>query len=92
MLVHHVADRAGYCPKPWKAKTPAATQVNLIRPRYAIGEGQPARVGEASICRPATSDGNDGFLRVYYEKLGLKFRSYDDWLAGGARIPTEVTP
>jgi len=36
--------------------------------------------------------GNDGFLRVYYEKLGLKFRSYDDWLAGGARIPTEVTP
>jgi hypothetical protein len=45
-----------------------------------------------SVMPEAVTHGNDGFLRVYYEKLGLKFRSYDDWLAGGARIPTEVTP
>jgi hypothetical protein len=36
--------------------------------------------------------GRDGYLRVYYNKLGLKFRTYSDWLASGARIPAEVTP
>jgi hypothetical protein len=30
----------------------------------------------------------DGYLRVYYEKLGLKFQTYRDWLASGAQIPT----
>ena len=40
----------------------------------------------------AVTRGSDGYLRVYYEKLGLKFRSYRDWLAGGARIPAEVSP
>src|SRR6478672_9232844 len=37
----------------------------------------------------AVTRGSDGYLRVYYEKLGLKVRSYSDWLAGGARIPVE---
>jgi hypothetical protein len=36
----------------------------------------------------AVTRGRDGFLRVYYEKLGVKFQSYRDWLAGGAQIPT----
>jgi hypothetical protein len=36
--------------------------------------------------------GSDGYLRVYYEKLGLKFRTWRDWLGAGARIPAEVTP
>lgn len=40
----------------------------------------------------AVTRGADGYLRVYYEKLGLKLRTYRDWLAGGARIPVEVTP
>jgi hypothetical protein len=40
----------------------------------------------------AVTRGADGYLRVYYDKLGLKFRTYRDWLAGGARMPTEVTP
>ena len=35
----------------------------------------------------AVTRGNDGYLRVYYEKLGLKLRTYSDWLAGGAKIP-----
>ena len=41
----------------------------------------------------AVTRGADGYLRVRYERLGLKFRSYADWLTGGARIPTtsEVT-
>jgi hypothetical protein len=32
--------------------------------------------------------GQDGYLRVFYEKLGLSFQSYDHWLASGARIPS----
>jgi len=40
----------------------------------------------------AVTRGADGYLRVYYEKLGLKLRTYRDWLAGGARIPAEVRP
>jgi Chaperone of endosialidase len=30
--------------------------------------------------------GRDGYLRVYYDKLGLTFETYDHWLASGARI------
>ena len=36
----------------------------------------------------AVTRGRDGYLRVYYEQLGLKLRTYSDWLAGGAKIPT----
>ena len=34
--------------------------------------------------------GPDGFLRVYYEKLGLKIESYSHWIKAGAQIPTVV--
>lgn len=42
----------------------------------------------------AVTRGRDGYLRVYYERLGLKLRTYTDWLASGARIPVpaEVSP
>lgn len=40
-----------------------------------------------SVMPEAVTRGRDGFLRVYYEKLGLTFRSYSDWLAGGAESP-----
>lgn len=42
----------------------------------------------------AVTRGPDGYLRVRYEQLGLKFWSYVDWLASGAKIPTspEVLP
>jgi hypothetical protein len=36
----------------------------------------------------AVTRGSDGYLRVYYEKLGLKFLTYRDWLAAGAQMPT----
>jgi hypothetical protein len=45
-----------------------------------------------SVKPEAVTRGNDGYLRVYYEKLGLTFRTYSDWLAGGARLPAEVSP
>lgn len=40
----------------------------------------------------AVTRGSDGYLRVYYERLGLTFRTYRDWVAGGAKIPAEVMP
>jgi hypothetical protein len=40
----------------------------------------------------AVTRGSDGYLRVYYQKLGLKFRTYSDWVADGRRVPAEVSP
>lgn len=45
-----------------------------------------------AVMPEAVTRGRDGYLRVYYEKLGLTFRTYRDWVAGGAKIPTEVSP
>lgn len=41
-----------------------------------------------AVMPEAVARGGDGYLRVYYDKLGIKFRSYRDWLAGGAQIPS----
>jgi hypothetical protein len=35
----------------------------------------------------AVTQGRDGYLRVYYDKLGVKFQTYKAWLAAGAKIP-----
>jgi hypothetical protein len=43
-----------------------------------------------AVMPDAVTRGGDGYLRVYYEKLGLKFRSYHDWLASGAQIPVRL--
>jgi hypothetical protein len=43
-----------------------------------------------AVMPDAVTRGSDGYLRVYYEKLGLKFGSYHDWLASGAQIPTQL--
>ena len=29
----------------------------------------------------------DGYLRVFYEKLGIKFQTLEQWIASGARVP-----
>ena len=31
--------------------------------------------------------GPDGYLRVFYDELGLKFETYEQWLRSGAYIP-----
>ena len=36
----------------------------------------------------AVARGTDGYLRVFYEKLGLKFETYDHWIKSG---PLPVT-
>ncbi|MGC2777392.1 MAG: DUF3300 domain-containing protein, partial [Bradyrhizobium sp.] len=45
-----------------------------------------------NVVPDAVTRGRDGYLRVDYEKLGIKFQTYDAWLAAGARIPAEVSP
>jgi hypothetical protein len=44
-----------------------------------------------TIIPEAVVRGRDGYLRVFYDKLGLKFQTYERWIASGARIPT-ITP
>ena len=41
-----------------------------------------------AVMPEAVTRGRDGYLRVYYHKLGLMFRTYRDWLADGSQIPT----
>ena len=36
----------------------------------------------------AVVQGRDGYLRVYYEKLGLTFESFDQWVRSGGQIPS----
>jgi hypothetical protein len=36
----------------------------------------------------AVTRGSDGYLRVDYEKIGVKFQSYEHWI-GGAHAPTQ---
>jgi hypothetical protein len=35
----------------------------------------------------AVTRGNDGYLRVNYDRLGVKFGSYREWLGSGGKIP-----
>jgi hypothetical protein len=35
----------------------------------------------------AVTRGRDGYLRVNYDALGVKFQSYREWLGSGAKIP-----
>ena len=60
--------------------------------RFSYNDSDKAYVGviaqEVQTVMPAAvMRGSDGYLRVYYDKLGLKFQTYDRWLASGARVP-----
>jgi len=44
-----------------------------------------------AVVPQAVARGRDGYLLVFYDKLGLKFQSYDEWIASGARVPV-ATP
>jgi len=59
--------------------------------RFAYNGSEKAYVGviaqEVRAIRPdAVAIGRDGYLRVSYERLGLPFRSYDNWVASGGRF------
>jgi hypothetical protein len=60
--------------------------------RFSYNGGVKAYVGvmaqEVQTVMPtAVVRGSDGYLSVYYDKLGLKFETYDQWVASGARVP-----
>jgi Chaperone of endosialidase len=40
-----------------------------------------------AIMPEAIVRGSDGYLRVYYGRLGLRMQSWEDWVASGKRIP-----
>ena len=60
--------------------------------RFSYNGSDKAYVGvmaqEVQTVMPAAVlRGSDGYLRVFYDKLGLKFQSYDHWTASGAHVP-----
>jgi hypothetical protein len=40
-----------------------------------------------TVMPDAVTRGTDGSLRVFYDKLGLKMQTYDQWLASGGQVP-----
>ena len=64
--------------------------------RFVYNGGDKAYVGvmaqEVQTVRPdAVVRGRDGYLRVFYDKLGVKFETYNRWIASGARIPSTAS-
>jgi hypothetical protein len=60
--------------------------------RFSYNGSDKAYVGvmaqEVQTVMPtAVLRGSDGYLRVFYDKLGLKFQTYDQWIASGAHFP-----
>ena len=43
-----------------------------------------------AIAPNAVTRGPDGYLRVFYDRLGVKFQTYQHWIASGARVPAAV--
>ena len=63
--------------------------------RFSYNGSDKAYVGvmaqEVQTVMPAAVvRGSDGYLRVFYDKIGVKFETYDQWIASGARIPSPV--
>lgn len=44
-----------------------------------------------SVAPEAVVRGSDGLLRVRYERLGVQFQTYDEWVRSGARLPVTAT-
>ena len=60
--------------------------------RFSYNGSDKAHVGvmaqEVQTIMPAAVvRGSDGYLRVSYDKVGVKFQTYDRWLASGAHVP-----
>jgi hypothetical protein len=63
--------------------------------RFSYNGSNKAYVGvmaqEVREIRPdAVTQDRSGYLRVFYDKLGLRFGTYDQWIASGARLPAAV--
>jgi hypothetical protein len=45
-----------------------------------------------AVMPQAVARGRDGYLRVYYDQLGLRLQSWSEWVAAGRNIPTGIRP
>ena len=60
--------------------------------RFSYNGSDKAYVGviaqEVQAVMPsAVIRGRDGYLRVFYYKLGVPFQTYNQWIASGAHVP-----
>jgi hypothetical protein len=60
--------------------------------RFSYNGSDKAYVGviaqEVQTVMPqAVARDRDGYLRVFYDKLGLRFQTFDHWIASGGRVP-----
>jgi hypothetical protein len=61
--------------------------------RFSYNGSDTAYVGvmaqEVQAVMPeAVIRGRDGYFEVLYDRVGLKFQTYNQWIASGARIPS----
>ena len=40
-----------------------------------------------TVLPAAVVRGGDGYLRVFYDQVGVRFQSYHRWVRAGARVP-----
>ena len=64
--------------------------------RFVYNGGKTTYVGVMAqdverVMPRAVIRGQDGFLRVDYDMIGVKFETYDRWSAEGARIPSPAS-
>jgi hypothetical protein len=60
--------------------------------RFVYNGGHTAYVGVMAqevwtVMPEAVTRGADGYMRVSYDRLGLPFETYDQWVASGAHLP-----
>jgi hypothetical protein len=60
--------------------------------RFSYNGSDKAYVGvmaqEVQAVMPeAVVRGSDGYLQVFYDRIGVKFQTYDQWIASGRHIP-----
>jgi hypothetical protein len=63
--------------------------------RFSYNGSNRAYVGvmaqDVELVEPdAVTRGQDGYLRVFYDKVGVKFQTYEQWIASGAQVPVGV--
>ncbi len=63
--------------------------------RFAYNGSDKAYVGVIAqevqtVIPAAVMRGRDGYLRVNYDKLGVKFQTYNQWIASGSRIRNTI--
>jgi hypothetical protein len=61
--------------------------------RFAYNGGDKAYVGVMAqevqnVMPSAVVRGRDGYLRVFYDKIGVKFETYNQWVGSGEHVPT----